>query len=142
MMHKIEWIDYVSLNSKQQEIHNFQIVAGKLAEYGFECIKLADDWNGADFLALHFEHKNTLKVQLKGRRVDVGQKYIGQDIYMAFPIRKNGSCSWYLVPHDELLDIVEKKVSFKKGTIPWSSGRYSIPKPSNKVLDALEEYKL
>ena len=44
-------IDYRQLNSKQKEIHNFQKVSAVLADYGFNCIKLADDWNGADFLA-------------------------------------------------------------------------------------------
>jgi len=44
-------INYSDLNSKQQEIYNFQKVASVLADFGFNCIKLADDWHGADFLA-------------------------------------------------------------------------------------------
>jgi hypothetical protein len=46
-------VSYDNLNSKQKEIYNFQKVAGLLADYGFNCIKLADDWQGADFLAYH-----------------------------------------------------------------------------------------
>jgi len=52
---KLEKIEYSSLNAKQKEIYNFQKVASLLADYGFNCIKLADDWQGADFLA--YNHK-------------------------------------------------------------------------------------
>jgi hypothetical protein len=50
---KLKKIQYKDLNSKQKEIYNFQKVAAILAAYGFNCIKLADDWQGADFLAYH-----------------------------------------------------------------------------------------
>ena len=63
-LHKIE---YNSLNSRQKEIFNFQKISGVLADYGFNCIKLADDWQGADFLAYHKDGLDTLKVQLKSR---------------------------------------------------------------------------
>jgi hypothetical protein len=43
-------IKYNDLNSKQKEIYNFQKVAAFLADYGFNCIKLADDWQGADLV--------------------------------------------------------------------------------------------
>ena len=60
-------IKYTDLNSKQKEVFNFQKVAGKLSDYGYNCIKLADDWQGADFLAYHKDGSGTLKVQLKAR---------------------------------------------------------------------------
>ncbi len=46
-------IPYDQLNGKQKEIFNFQKIAATFADYGFNCIKLADDWQGADFLAYH-----------------------------------------------------------------------------------------
>ncbi|MDP1788535.1 hypothetical protein [Nitrosomonas sp.] len=64
---KLEKIKYSELNSRQKEIFNFQKVAGLLADYGFNCIKLTDDWQGADFLAYHTNGSDTLKVQLKSR---------------------------------------------------------------------------
>lgn len=39
-------------------------MAAKLADYGFNCIKLADDCQGADFLAYHKDGEETLEVQL------------------------------------------------------------------------------
>ena len=97
---KLERVDYADLSSKQKEIFNFQKIAGALADYGFNCIKLADDWQGADFLAYHRDGEQTLKVQLKAR-VTIDRKYLGKDLYMAFP--HNGI--WYLVHHDELVRI-------------------------------------
>ena len=47
---RLERIVYDELNAKQKEIYNFQKVAALLANYGFNCIKLDDDWQGADFL--------------------------------------------------------------------------------------------
>jgi len=42
-----ERIRYESLNARQKEIFNYQKLAATLADYGFHCIKLADDWQGA-----------------------------------------------------------------------------------------------
>jgi hypothetical protein len=78
---KLIKIDYDELNSRQKEVFNFQNVAGLLAEYGFNCIKRADDWQGADFLAYHKDGQNTLKVQLKSR-VWIAKKYIGKSIHV------------------------------------------------------------
>ena len=91
-------IDYAKLNSKQKEIYNFQKVAAVLADYGFNCIKLADDWLGADFIAYHRDAAQTLRVQLKSR-LTIEQKYIGKDLFVTFPVND----SWYLVEHDELV---------------------------------------
>ena len=78
-------IDYAKLNSKQKEIYNFQKVAAVLADYGFNCIKLADDWLGADFIAYHRDAAQTLRVQLKSR-LTIEQKYIGKDLFVTFPV--------------------------------------------------------
>ena len=68
-----------------------------MADYGFNCIKLTDDWQGADFLAYHFDGTTTLKVQLKSR-LTINCKYADRDLWMNFPCKG----SWYLVPHDDL----------------------------------------
>ena len=41
---RFEKVNYDNLNSKQKELFNFQKIAATLADYGFNCIKLADDW--------------------------------------------------------------------------------------------------
>ena len=60
-------IEYASLDPKQKEIYNFQKIVAVLADYGFNCIKLVDDWEGADFLAFCKDSDKMLKVQLKSR---------------------------------------------------------------------------
>ncbi|MDH4188385.1 MAG: hypothetical protein OEV08_15455 [Nitrospira sp.] len=64
---KLKKIAYSKLNSRQKEIFNFQKVAGLLADYSFHCMKLADDWQDADFLAYHKNGSHTLPVQLESR---------------------------------------------------------------------------
>jgi hypothetical protein len=65
--HEFKRVPYSSLNSKQQEGHNFQKVSAVLADYGFVTIRLSSDWHGADFIAQHVDGTTFLKIQLKGR---------------------------------------------------------------------------
>jgi hypothetical protein len=60
-------IAYEKLNARHKKLFNFQNIAATLADYGFNCIKLSDDWQGADFLAYHVDGTTTLRVQLKSR---------------------------------------------------------------------------
>ena len=52
-----------------------------MADYGYNSLRLNDDWQGADFIAVNGD--NMLKVQLKGR-FTVDKKYIGKSILIAF----------------------------------------------------------
>ena len=72
---KFKRIKYNTLNARQKESYNFQKVSSILADYGFTTIKLADDWQGADFLAQHMDGKQIIKIQLKGR-LTVDKKYL------------------------------------------------------------------
>ena len=129
-------VDYRELNGKQKEIYNFQKVAAKLADYGFNCIKLDDDWMGADFLAYHKDGVQTLRVQLKGR-LTISKKYTGKDLYLCFRHRDY----WYLVPHDTLVDIAGLTTNWLN-TPSWEKGQYSSASPSQKTLEALADYRL
>lgn len=94
-----ERVAYGDLNSRQQENYNFQKVAARLADYGYNCLRLSDDWQGADFIACHIDGEIFLKVQLKGR-LSIDKKYIGKEIQIAF--LHGDSC--YIYPHDAFLD--------------------------------------
>ncbi len=130
-------INYKGLKPKQQEIFNFQKVSGVLADYGFNCIKLADDWQGADFLAYHKDGTETLKIQLKGR-VHIDQKYSQKDIYMAFPIKGN----WYLIHHEELMELVSKNTPWLESNAWKDTGAYSSGSINKNLKKALEQYIL
>ena len=63
---KLQKIKYTDLNAKAQETYNFHKAACILADYGYNCIWLSNDWNGADFIAVHIDGISDIKVQLKG----------------------------------------------------------------------------
>ena len=134
---QMQRINYDDLNAKQKEIYNFQKCAAILADYGFNCIKLADDWQGADFLAHHFDGTTTLKVQLKGR-LTIDSKYVGQDLWMNFPVGE----TWYIVPHDELVRAVGERTNWLN-TKSWQEhGGYSSNNPSSDLLAELHPFAL
>ena len=134
---KLIKVDYSELNSRQREIFNFQKVAGYLADYGFNCIKLADDWQGADFLAYHKDGNKTLKVQLKSR-LGIARKYVGKSLYMAFPV----SGVWHLVEHDHLVSLVDKHTSWLVSESWLKEGAYTSHNPNKSLMDALAEWRL
>jgi len=113
---------------------NFQKVAAVLADYGFTCMWLNNDWKGADFIAVHVDGVTDIKVQLKGG-LSFANKYRGKNIFICF--RDNGET--YLYPHDEVLSKVEILISDKK----WKEkGTYFQTKLSRRFKDLLSEYKI
>jgi len=131
-------ISYDKLNGRQKELFNFQKVAATFADYGFNCIKLADDWQGADFLAYHVDGITTLKVQLKPR-IEIAKSYSGKDIWIAF-LHKG---YWYLIEHDRLVHKVGENTGWLD-TRSWKkpNGGYSYRSINPKLLDSLSENKL
>ena len=64
-MIKLEKIKYLRLSPRQQENYNYTKVASALAEYGFQTIKLSDDWQTADFIAQHIDKKTFLIAKIR-----------------------------------------------------------------------------
>ena len=132
-------ISYEDLNARQKESYNFQKVSAVLADYGFVCIRLNDDWNGADFIAQHIDGINYLKVQLKAR-LTFDKKYIGKDLHVCFP----NNSSWYLYTHDKLLEVFLK--SYPGGMAASKSwvndGLYSWNYLGKKNLELLDKFRI
>lgn len=134
---KLRPICYSDLNSRQKEIYNFHKVAALLADYGFNCMKLSDDWRGADFLAYHKDGNNTLKVQLKSR-LTIDKKYRRKGLYVAFSVKS----SWYLIEHDKLVKLVGKFTKWLK-TKSWrTKGNYHSISVNPELLASLHSYSL
>jgi hypothetical protein len=132
-----EHIRYETLNARQKEIFNFQKLSATLADYGFNCIKLADDWGGADFIAYHVITTETLKIQLKSR-ITIGKKYEEKNIWIAFP--HNGF--WYLIEHDRLVEKIGQSTDWLR-THSWLTGNaYSSVSINPALLNALAENKV
>ena len=130
-------VSYDSLNSRQRENFNFHKISAVLADYGFTSIRLNDDWQGADFIAQHVDGERFLKIQLKGR-LTIDKKYIGKGLYITFPHKE----SWYLYPHDELVQHLLSSSNIGN-TDSWvNSGGYSFNSLSRELLQHIEQYKL
>lgn len=127
-------IEYNKLNSKAKEMYNFQKVSAVLADYGYTTMWLNNDWEGADFIAVHVDGITSLKIQLKGR-LSFYKKYMNKDLYICF--REDNDV--YLYPHDEVL----QKMSFQNSDKTWiEKDGWSTPKLSKNQKKILEEYKL
>jgi uncharacterized protein (DUF433 family) len=140
-MHKeFKLSDYQKgLNPKQQESYNFQKVSAVLADFGYTTIKLSDDWNGADFIALHHDGKS-FNVQLKGR-LTFAKKYKNKNLWLCFP----DGADWYLYPHDILLEQVLPAIKDSKswgGDEEKEKGGYSFPSLSPNLKELLSPYNL
>lgn len=136
---KMERVNYKSLNPKQQESFNFQKVSGILADFGYFTMKLSDDWESADFIAMHYRDKSFLKVQLKGR-ITFDEKYRNKDLFICFEDKT--TLTWYLYPHDELCDKFAQSRNFKNTTSWIKNGMYSFSKLSKNDIAELENYSI
>ena len=134
-----EPVDYTKLNARQQENYNFHQIAARLAVYGYNSIRLTDDFEGADFIALHVDGETLLRVQLKGR-LSFHAKYYGKNLHIAFRDGKDV----FVYPHDELrtrlkdagfLDRSKSDRWIEEGSRNWPS----IPAEVRPLLD---DYKL
>jgi hypothetical protein len=131
-------VAYTSLNSRQQENYNFQKVAARLADYGFNCLRLTDDWQGADFIACHIDGETFLKVQLKGRMV-IDRKYHGKGIHVAFV--HGNDC--YLYDHDRLVAHLEANGLIGDDSVSWhEKGFRHWPSPPKWAITFLSEFKV
>ena len=133
-----ERIEYRELNGRQQENYNFQKVAGRMASYGYNCIRLNDDWQGADFLAVHVNGSDILRVQLKGR-LTIDRKYEKKDLHIAFLMDESG----YVFPHDPFVAFCIKEGRLKQSSKHWAEkGQRSWPSTPRWALDWLKPYKV
>ena len=124
-------VNYNELNAKQKENYNFHKVASALAEYGYNSMRLNDDWQGADFIAVNGDLM--IKVQLKGR-FTLDKKYIGKDIYVAFV--EDDIVKIY--NHDDALSIVPENLLNTKSWV--EDGLYSwgkTPKHYSQVINEI-----
>ena len=134
MFHRVE---YKNLNSRQKENYNFQKIAAELADYGFNCMWLNDDWQGADFIACHIDGNKFLKIQLKGR-LTIEKKYNDKEIYIAF----SENSKWYIYPHD----ILQKELlslGLMSGSESWEEkGGFSWPIIPKKLASLLQKFAI
>ena len=122
---------YKDLNSKEKENYNYHKVAAALAEYGYDSMRLNNDWQGADFIAVR--GNEMIKVQLKSR-FTLDAKYKDKDIYIAFV--ENGVVKIFF--HDDALNIATSNIITSES---WRlRERYNFkqtPKHYNQVIQEI-----
>ena len=111
-------INYDKLNARQKENYNYHKVASALADYGYDCMRLNNDWEGADFIAVKGD--DMIKVQLKGR-LTVDKKYLNKDLYIAFIEVDKVK----LYKHDDIVSLLpesslKSKSWIENGLYSWS----------------------
>ena len=138
---RISYSEGTGKSSKQIETYNFHKAAAVLVEYGFDCIRTADDWVGADFLAHHKESGETLMVQLKTALV-IDKKYCHlPNLYMCFPL--DGTGRWYLIKHSVLLQLVRDHSGHWLKSRRWEQqGLYWSYRANERMREELELYSL
>ena len=127
---KFNKVDYKNLNAKQKENYNFHFIAYKLAECGYNSIRLTDDYKGADFIAIHIDGDQMLKVQIKGR-FTIDKKYIDKNVVIAFI--ENNIVKIY--NHDDAIKLITANISEstswkESGIYHWSP----TPKFYNNII--------
>ena len=115
---------------------NYHKAGCMLAGHGYGLVALPDDWHYANCLAYHDDGR-ILKVRLMGRMA-IDKRHIEEDLYLCFPARR----FWYLIPHDELIRIVEDRLPGTFKTRSWKKGMYSWPNPPGPVIERLTEYRI
>ena len=130
-------VPYAELNARQKELKNFHQAAAILAEYGFNSIKLSDDWKGADFLAIHVDGARMLRVQLKGR-LTIDEKYVQKNLLVMFPVKSD----WYLIEHDELMKKVGSTTDWLLTQAWLDTKNYHSAAPSKALLASLKSHRL
>ena len=116
-------VSYKDLNSKQKENYNYHKVASALAEYGYDSMRLNNDWEGADFISVKGD--DMIKVQLKSR-FTISKKYSNKKIWIAFI--ENGIL--YLYDHDL---IVKNLTDTTRKSKSWSVNKNYSQMPVPKV---------
>ena len=137
-MMKKNLVDYFSLDSKQKEKFNYYYLANVLACYGYICISLSTDWNGADFLAQHYKSGEILKIQLKSR-LTIDKKYKDPKLYMACPL--HGTQEWVIIKHCELIKTISDHCPHYLESKSWrDKGTYSNDAPKKELCNVLKKY--
>ena len=135
---RLERIEYKNLNPRQQENYNFHKLAARLADYGYTCLHLSNDWQGADLIASHIDGDKFHKIQLKGRLV-YNRKYENKEIFVAF--FHGTRC--FVYPHDDFKEFALQSGSVDEQSRNWKvNGFREWPKPPKWSIEYLENYEV
>ena len=131
------WTNEAAPTTRQKEAANFDEVSAVLAGHGFDCVWLGNERDGVDFLAEHPASGETLRVQLTSC-LAVGRKYENKGLWVAFPVEGD----WYLLPHDQLRDIVGERTPALRNRSWLEDGRLWWGRPTRALLVGIGPYRI
>jgi hypothetical protein len=125
------------ITGEQIEFANRSRLIVRLFELGYEVFVPVID-AGVDLLAYRGSDRNLRPIQLKTRWT-IDKKYLGRDIWIAFPSERLGD--WFLAPHDELVRLGEGRGYCR--TSSWVDKRlyHLTPLPQALAL-AMDQWRL
>ena len=131
-------VPYARLNARQRQSRDFHKIAAAMADYGFNAVRLGEQWEGADFLADHVSGQETLRVRLK-ERFGFEKKCWGKKLWAAFRDANTGDI--YVYPHDRLLWHYRTRI---EATAAWKRGDGTFHFPHRSDIDErlLAPYRL
>jgi len=105
---------YEAFDSRSKEAFNMAQLGALLAQRQEFLSVLRYDVNGADVISTNPKSLVSRHIQVKSRPT-VSKKYIGKDLWIAFPQWTSAqSQSWYLIPHDLLMQIWGKEAQVQR----------------------------
>ena len=133
-------VKYHTLGHKEKESFNTARLISIMSTWGYlEATRINGDKHGADLLFYRASDGDVKKIQLKGR-ASIDRKYEGKDLYIAYPVKKQGC--WYIYPHDEVMNLSLKQSSWHK-TKSWrEGGGYSWRTPPKWLSKILKPWKV
>lgn len=129
---------YQSLDAAQKEEFQYAIIRARLVQEGFVDVdRHRNDWNWADFTMRKVGERDSIKVQQKGN-MEVHEKYLGKGIWMCWIEKDSGDI--YLVPHDELKQILSEIHPYFESASYKKQDWYNFPSMSKDQKLALEQF--
>ena len=117
---------------------NVAHAADILTKSGYVCVPPDLDTRDVDILVAHGNKTPSTKIKCPGR-LAIYKRCLAQDISLCFPDQRG---TWYLIPHDVLVDIAGNSTPWTE-SISWrENGWYSSAKPSRRMLARIAQYAL
>lgn len=127
--------EYMKFDDRSKEAFNTAQLGAVLARGQEYLLPLRFDSNGADVLAYNPGTNATRAIQIKARAT-IDSKYLGKNIWIAFPHWINNDRQyWYVVPHDTFVALWDVKKFAIRGV-------RSTRTPSKKLLIELAEFRV
>ena len=117
---------------------NLNDAAAVLAQCGYACSSPPIGMTGVDLIARRNDGTPAISARCPGR-LDIRKRQLGQGVHVVFPDQEG---MWYLVPHDELVEISERNTPWLDSPSWRVKGWYSSRSPSRRLRAALHGFAL